>query len=513
LKLKKRGAVFSGTKKDQIRFVAALLRAAERETGILAMKPGWRKDGFILGRRMFGTAKGKHRWYSTAAALQEGEIGRHRGTLELWDRDVGQLALRSTLLTLGICVGLAAPLPSYVHHRRKKQLVSETAIINLSGVSAAAGSGVGKTTVGRAVAGLIGPPHLQAKWDFTRRGLEEAAEARNDLPFVLDDTEKHDESEGPLKTAVKRVTQIIPDGRSKIISVRADVPVLSWSTFGLSTSPGPIEELIGKRSNGERVRFIDVPVPAEAQGGIFDNLEDGADPVAAGKKLIQRLEKGVAQNYGLVFPLWIRHLLKHDMADHIFALVDEFVRLVAAEGSGWDARLARKFGVFYAAGCLAVEAGILHWPRGWVRKAIKRSYWRAVKAIRSEAELVAKSISRLAQLAADRDRFIAVPSGAKGRVALGANALGLRTRYKGQNVLAVRDEALRALCGSSNLAKALVKQLGAGGALVGGHGHARTTQLPIPVEIGGKRMDKPRFWLIDEAALNALAASAGASPV
>ncbi len=44
-RLKKRGAVFSGTKKDQIRFVAALLRAAGRETGILAMKPGWRKDG------------------------------------------------------------------------------------------------------------------------------------------------------------------------------------------------------------------------------------------------------------------------------------------------------------------------------------------------------------------------------------------------------------------------------------------------------------------------------------
>src|SRR5882672_9224964 len=49
--LKKRGAAFSGSKKKQIEFVASLIKAAKHTPRILAMKPGFREAGFILGTR------------------------------------------------------------------------------------------------------------------------------------------------------------------------------------------------------------------------------------------------------------------------------------------------------------------------------------------------------------------------------------------------------------------------------------------------------------------------------
>ena len=48
----KRGAYLIGSKKDQITFVKAQLKQIASKPKILAMKPGFRDDGFILGKRM-----------------------------------------------------------------------------------------------------------------------------------------------------------------------------------------------------------------------------------------------------------------------------------------------------------------------------------------------------------------------------------------------------------------------------------------------------------------------------
>jgi uncharacterized protein (DUF927 family) len=75
-------------------------------------------------------------------------------------------------------------------------------VFNLSGES-----GSGKSSIVRASAGLFGPPDLIGKWDFTRRGLEEYSESRNDLPEVLDDLETHTEEASSLRTALRHTNQ------------------------------------------------------------------------------------------------------------------------------------------------------------------------------------------------------------------------------------------------------------------------------------------------------------------
>jgi len=235
--LKGRGAAFSGTKAQQIRLIQRLLKEMAPEPSTLAMRPGFRgPDGFVLGKFMVGTAAEKFRGRSPPGAAAQGEIGDCGGSKDQWDEHVGKVALHSTFLTFGLSLSLACPLPSYVLARSNQRLLSETAVFNLSG-----GSGSGKTSVVRAAAGVFGPPHLVRKWDFSRRGLEEQMEARNDLLAAFDDLETHTDEAGLLKTALRHINQIPTSGQSKLLSERADMPLLSWSSFGLTSSPESID--------------------------------------------------------------------------------------------------------------------------------------------------------------------------------------------------------------------------------------------------------------------------------
>ena len=326
-RLKKRGAAFEGTKDAQIAFTHQLLKERLPEPLTLAMKPGLRKpNGFVLGNKMLGTVEGSFLWNRHADC----DIGDHCGSRAAWNNDVGKVAADSTYLTFALCVALGAPLPTYVLDRCQKRLVSETAVFNFSG-----GSGSGKSSINRPAAGTFGPPQL-GKWDFTRRGLEESAEERNDLTVILDDTESHNEEHLSFKSALRYVNQIVTSGQSKTISKvarEARLPFLTWTAWGLTSSPKSLEEIaeeIGwNRTNGERVRFIDIPVPPVSEGGIFDWLEgDELQRIKQSKQLIDQLDKGVTGNYGGIFPLWIKFLLSTNCAEQVCRLTEQFVTRV-----------------------------------------------------------------------------------------------------------------------------------------------------------------------------------------
>jgi hypothetical protein len=470
------------------------------------MKPGFRGEGFVLGRRMLGAAKGTFRWKPRPGNRGAGEIGDIRGKREHWNRDVGEVALKSSSLTFGICTALAAPLLTYVQQKANERLLPEPCVFNLSGES-----GSGKTSVVRAAAGTFGPPDLLGKWDFTRRGLEEFAESRHDLLTALDDTETHTD-DMTLKTAMRYVNQVIPSGNSKLMSTAANLPVLSWSTIGLTSSPKDLEsiadELKFKRSNGERVRYIDVPVPPSSEGGIFDQLEgDELQRREESERLIRQLDAGVTQNYGGIMPIWIECLLAEDHAGRVLKLVDDFARIVAGNCNAWDQRYARKFAVPAVAGYLAAEQEVVPWPKTWAMKAAAACYRRALHVTQRDEQGVAERIRIPAQLSEDPERFVRVDPSIHDAIAFSENTLGLRTQYCNQQVLAVRYKGLVRLAGNKRIADAVLDRLRQEQIVLGGHGYAGTTQLPVSINISGRKLGKPRFWVVDLQGLQTLAAS------
>jgi hypothetical protein len=342
-------------------------------------------------------------------------LGETSGTREGWN-EVGKLLQYSSFASIAVLTVLASPVPAYVLSRKSEDprwrpAVSETAIINIAGESAS-----GKTLANGVAASLSGDPGDRGKWDFSRRGVEEYLHTRNQVGAIFDDVEKHTGESMPLRRAIATVTQSLPDGASKVVSrVARDhgLPRLTWSTFGLSSSPRPIQEMAREggwiRSFGEPVRLIDLCVPPSSRSGIVDAPPPGTGNVAEfSRRTAKQMERGIALHYGHVMSAWIDVLLADDHAGTLLASQDHFVKIATHAGSGYDARFASKFGLLYAVGELAVKRGVLPWAAAWPRIAVYRGYRNALLAAQGEAALTERALARLLFALQEPNRLAAI---------------------------------------------------------------------------------------------------------
>ena len=497
--LVQKGAKLDGTVAEQQKLVAHLLRNIPAGEFVQTGKPGFRGHGFIAGPHMIGTAKDKYVWMPDD---YNAGVGARAGKLSNWIDQVARPAANSSFAVMAISAGLASLLPSYVNcwiqkTKGLRPLVREGAVFNFSAHSSA-----GKSFLGGATASTGGSPGEVSDWDFSRRGLDELANAHNDFPFVLDDIEKHTGVEIPLLSALKVVNQNVPKGKSRAIakSSRDKYPLLTWSCFAISSSPSPIDSIAAKlkwkRSPGEKLRLIDIPVPHPKQAGIFDRLSGNrTSRVEQGHQLIEQLASGMAANYGHLIPKWAAYLLKKNRALRVQKLVDGFVGRVVPHGKGHERRLAEKFGVIYAAGKMAVDADILPWDRSLPWKAVTKCYRLALAGISSEQVRAKAQIKTLSDLLTDPEYFPKAKPVSAGPTVYGSKTVGIRTKLQGKRICAVRHSDLRKIVGSNGSVKELLRQLKKVGALGYGQGHAGTKQLRESIKIGAK-VSRPRFWII-----------------
>jgi hypothetical protein len=500
------GAALPGQFDDDLAFLEKLFNGANVSPYIATSKPGFTDTGkgFVLGAQMLGDAADRYLWLGDDIST----LGQTSGTREGWN-EVGKLLQHSSFATNAVLTVLASPVPAYVLLRKSEDprwrpAVSETAIINFAAESAS-----GKTLATAVAASTSGDPSDRAKWDFTRRGVEEYLHSRNQVGAIFDDVEKHTGESMTLRRAITTVTQSLPDGASKVVSrVARDhgLPRLTWSTFGLSSSPRPIQHIAREegsiRSLGEQVRLIDLCVPPSSHGGIFDAPPPGTGNVAEfSRRTATEMERGIALHFGHVMPAWIEVLLADDHAGTLLASQDHFVNFATRAGSGYDARFASKFGLLYAAGELAVRPLPTEWP--WI--AVRRGYRNALLAAQGEAALAEKALARLISALKEPNRLVAI-SGKLGShpPQLNDRHVGVTLEHKGEQVVGVLDAVLVQLAGDRQIARSLIKLLETRGAYAGGQGHAGTSQIGHPVLIKGTLVHKPRFWLFRANALAAL---------
>jgi putative DNA primase/helicase len=464
-------------------------------------KPGFTPSvkGFVLGKKLIGDAQDKYWWREDSSATA---LGTRRGKKERW-REVGALLAHSSFATLALLAILASPIARYIElrgssKRSRGQAVSETATFNFVEQSAS-----GKTLAAAIAASATGNPGNRSKWDFTRRGLEEYLESRNEIGAIFDDVEKHIGEHIKLQNALAIVTQYVPEGHSKEISKTAENQGLSrtsWSAFALSSSPSPTDELVKGRTLGQKVRFMDLILPLPSSGGIIDNFPKDADPRQFAKETVQTLEELIAVNYGHLFPAWIDVLLSDDLSDELIQWRDKFVAGVCRQESGYELRFARKFAILYAAGKIAVDRGLLDWPKNWPAQAISKCYHNAIRVLRRDETRVDSAIAKLQQAVAQGRFVLAVNRNRTPNI--GDDHYGAICTYKGVRTVAVLDDAFDVLSsGDKFVTKKLLSRLKKAGVYTGGQGHAGTTQIPGPMNINGKRIEKPRFWLFKRAEL------------
>jgi hypothetical protein len=328
----------------------------------------------------------------------------------------------------------------------------------------------------------------------------------NDLPLVVDDTEKAEDGPIAVISALKSLVHVLPGGRSKNISAGADkYPPLRWSTFALSSSPRPISELARRHrwmmTAGDRVRLFNISVPGPRKGGIFNRLDcEAADRAKRSIELIDKLERGFTNHCGHVIPEWVVYLMAEDRSQKIFKLVNAFVEHVEAHGNGWEVRFARKFGVVYAAMKMGIDAGLLPWARSLPRKVATECYRKARDAAKTDQERAAEAATRLRQMIKTSGRVVDATNGnPAGRpIKLPTKCIAIRFVKYGRVQYGILDDALKEVLRTKKAKAIFTNALAKAGLLPNGHGHAGTVQERLKIERNGKIIDRPRLWVIDE---------------
>ena len=206
----------------------------------------------------------------------------------------------SPLLCLGVMCALAAPLLSYVLQRTGSRIVSETMIFFTHGPTT-----TGKSTIGRVASSVYGAPNEGIDWAASDRAIAEAAYSCNDLPTLIDDTEKCADQGTELIKRIRLVSQRLPAGETRAISTFAQnkgLPHLRWNTIGITSGPIASSVLAEQESiklHGQIVRFFDIAVPKKGVWAFVNGDRPHALPAVDDR--MAQLNRALAKNYGTLF--------------------------------------------------------------------------------------------------------------------------------------------------------------------------------------------------------------------
>ncbi|WP_082552352.1 DUF927 domain-containing protein [Methylobacterium sp. Leaf456] len=325
---------------------------------------GWGEDcaRFVYGNVELPSGQRLPRTHAT----REGAPGSTAGTLKSWQERIGQPVRCSTRAMLMIVAALAAP-----------TLIFQGVQAGGFGVNLFGPSSRGKSTALRVGASLMSSTFL-GSWDGTPLAFQEIAQECGDLPITVDGMEAVS-GEAPAKVTDAVAYQLAegrPRARAREWSLKAGADTRTFRTVLLSTAETARPRA---RRTGAAVRLMYVPVNANLDDpvGIFDRLPDDTPTErlsSATEALARQLNEAAATHYGSVMPAFISYLIEN-RATVTAALVT--YRNMFRSGfddnayANAERRALDQFAACYAAGRLAVEAGILPWGEAELLDAVR----------------------------------------------------------------------------------------------------------------------------------------------
>lgn len=487
-----KGAALPHDKRACEAWLSSLIKALPRRIGTLAGATGWHGRSFLLGPELIGASDVPVILRPTVSQ-QGGWLSGKTGNFEDWRSRVAKPAAGSSYASFAIMHALAAPLYKFAG-------LPEGAIFNFS-----APSSVGKTTALKVGASVSGDPNILTDWNATLRGLQERAAAHSGLQLILDDTETIRPHERDVLQTLLSVTHKLTSGTSTDYaeSVQATQRPLHWTCWAISTSPRGIDsafEAAGRpRSESDRVRLIDIPVRKATGGGIWDRCSSADVPMA---ERSERLGKACQANYGYPLREWLEYVVDHqdDMGDEIQRHIQRFVAKLCPHAGGVERRIARKFGLIYAAGRIATDQGLLPWDESHALKVAGKLFRRARNASNGGRVQVDLLLKGLAEVQASR--YPAFTKGTMPSFATDKALKGYRVRDWDVERLCIRLEALETLY-HTDIASVLLRLKEIGAMESGQDGRSAKQRW---VKVAG-RMQKARMLVINLDRLRAMTGS------
>lgn len=341
-----------------------------------AARTGWRNNNQAFVSHRFVAPEAAESTLLSPNCPLVGAAGQLRvcGTLESWRGLVG-VARHSTAMTLALCATFAAPLLALLHRPSFALVLFGPSKVGKSFTQLVAASAMG-----------FGREKELPTLNATRPGLQAAALAFNDLMLPINEI-------GTAQGKKRDIYDVLRETTYALLSGQDTIRHPSWTGAGGGTGTFSVIALFSSeiapdawaarngetRDDGEMARLIGVPVLAPGYATIFDRppRQLSGDALAAWEKAqFKRLHQELPDQRGVALRDYLDHLLGNvaRVQARAQALGAHFEDQVATSSLSPVARdIVAKFGVLFAGGLLAVDAGVLPLDKKAVGLAVRRA--------------------------------------------------------------------------------------------------------------------------------------------
>jgi hypothetical protein len=395
------------------------------------------------------------------------------GSLKDWKKEVASLAAYSDRMMLALCVSFSGLILKWVDQ--------ECGGFHFHGESTD-----GKTTAIVFASTVYGNKDYLASWDVTEAGLEDLAVGRNDALLPLNELKLLDSDPVIASQKGSKLVYLIAEGKGRQRAKNYQNEISTWRTVVLSSGELSLADHAEKgsltRLDGERVRVIDLPANSGSGYKIFDRLPPG---YSSSTDFAEHVKAQCQKYYGTALIPYVEGLLKWkaeapgSLQKKIQALVDKFLKKCGVDpDNGQEMRIARRFGVAFAAGAIARELDILNFENAEIGKAIKNCYQAYAQAQPvTETQKVDKAYQKvLAELA--QAKLLDLKSGKRRHSKEEIDeSVGFVTVINGVKVRAIKRESLQQWIGVDVKLPDVISKFKLGGALMPGLDGDATRQV------------------------------------
>ena len=451
----------------------AVATRSERSRRI-TKRTGLHDTSFVYPGQTFGPLDGKLKLEDTSAI--DPALGLRRGSLQAWREGLTNAFRYSDYLIFAASVAFSGPLFELAGEQEGVVFHYQPQNSALKNNGSKTKSSSGKTLAARLALSTIGRAKKTDLISFavTDRGLEDYCYSHNNLFGALDE-------EGRAVSGTSRYikpSQLpyqLTSGRGTYRSQKAvrdpDLQNLTWLLPFISTGEKPLDDPKNKsaRMEGAQVRMAPIPVPAGADGGIFNRLEGSCEAIVEKAHLLFReVEVTLAENYGVAMPAYLDKLWPQrcSLAPRVLLIMDKFVEKVGADSDPWERRFAEKFGIVLAGAIFASEFGVAPWTKARAWSAVRAIYRRSRAALASVSETTDTLVSKIRK-ALTAGRFPRLDKGQLMRPEHAGRALGVtRKSAKHGPVLLINLTQVKGLIRPRATSSAVLAELAKRGILI-----------------------------------------------
>lgn len=277
-----------------------------------------------------------------------------QGSLIEWQQNVALYAYCSPLFMLSICLPFAG-------------IICSLTSIENGGFHIYGRSSLGKSIMTYVAASVIGHYSDNEKWNVTETGMDELSERNNNSLLVLDDAQTIADTATQRASRLQKAIYVFANGQGKIKSKRYQERTTAWKAFLLSNGEKSLQQYAleggSEKLGGEKVRVIDIPAEINQQYGILESLPKEFKSTS---EFIQHLEANCKRFYGTAKYQFLEKLIQDLNQDK--SKIEQFItkrisyfkeKLGINLNNGIKVRIADKFALMYAAGCLAIKYEVL----------------------------------------------------------------------------------------------------------------------------------------------------------